>query len=129
MMLKRSAMSRNGGISAMQMSSEVINLKKSSLFIAARSDGKVDFHQSGTFCFDDLGTEGSLKYYGNECNVMAEILLTRYDLFVSQKIKTHITTNLSATEIEGFYGNRVRSRLREMFNLIAFDGTCHDKRK
>lgn len=88
-----------------------------------------NFHQSGTICFDDLGTEGSLKYYGNECNVMAEILLTRYDLFVSQKIKTHITTNLSATEIEGFYGNRVRSRLREMFNLIAFDGTCHDKRK
>ena len=39
-----------------------------------------------TFCFDDLGTESSLKYYGNECNVMAEILLTRYDLFVSKKL-------------------------------------------
>ncbi len=81
------------------------------------------------FCFDDLGTEQSLKYFGNECNVMAEILLCRYDLFVSHGLKTHLTTNLSATELEAAYGNRVRSRLREMFNLIAFDSTTKDKRK
>jgi hypothetical protein len=80
------------------------------------------------YCFDDLGTENSLKYYGNECNVMAEILLTRYELFSQKKMLTHLTTNLSATEIEGFYGNRVRSRLREMFNLVAFDKSCLDKR-
>ena len=79
-------------------------------------------------CFDDLGTENNIKYYGNECNVMAEILLSRYDLFISKKIKTHITTNLSATEIESAYGNRVRSRLRSMINLIAFDKTTTDKR-
>ena len=79
-------------------------------------------------CFDDLGTENNIKYYGNECNVMAEILLSRYDLFISKKIKTHITTNLSATEIETAYGNRVRSRLRSMINLIAFDKTTTDKR-
>ena len=81
------------------------------------------------FCFDDLGTENNLKYYGNECNVMAEILLSRYDLFVSTKLITHLTTNLSASEIEEYYGNRVRSRLREMFNLIAFDKESTDKRK
>jgi energy-coupling factor transporter ATP-binding protein EcfA2 len=80
------------------------------------------------YCFDDLGTENNLKYYGNECNVMAEILLSRYELFTSKKIQTHITTNLSATEIENQYGNRVRSRLREMVNLIAFDKTIKDKR-
>ena len=79
------------------------------------------------YCFDDLGVESSLKYYGNECNVMAEILLTRYDLFVAQKLITHLTTNLSASEIEEAYGNRVRSRLREMFNLIAFDNNSIDK--
>ena len=81
------------------------------------------------YCFDDLGTEGSLKYYGNECNVMAEILLTRYDLFISQNLITHVTTNLSASEIEETYGNRVRSRMREMFNLIAFDNNSIDKRQ
>jgi energy-coupling factor transporter ATP-binding protein EcfA2 len=80
------------------------------------------------FCFDDLGAEQNLKYYGNECNLMAEVLLSRYDLFVSQGMLTHLTTNLTATEIEAFYGNRVRSRLREMFNLIAFNQKASDKR-
>lgn len=79
-------------------------------------------------CFDDLGLESNLKYYGNECNVMAEILLSRYDLFISKKITTHLTTNLSAGEIETQYGNRIRSRLRQMVNLISFNSTTPDKR-
>ena len=73
-------------------------------------------------------TENNLKYYGNECNVMAEILLSRYDIFISKNILTHITSNLSASEIESAYGNRIRSRLRNMLNLIAFDKTTKDKR-
>lgn len=92
------------------------------------SIGKLYQSEPRTYCFDDLGTENNLKYFGNECNVMAEILLSRYDLFISKKLKTHITTNLSATEIETHYGNRVRSRLREMVNLIAFEKTAQDKR-
>lgn len=81
------------------------------------------------YCFDDLGVENNLKFYGNECNIMAEIILSRYDQFISRKLLTHITTNLSATEVEAFYGNRVRSRMRELFNLIAFNRTSTDKRK
>jgi DNA replication protein DnaC len=81
-----------------------------------------------TICFDDLGTENNLKYFGNECSVMAEILLSRYDLFITRKLQTHITTNLSASEIEETYGNRVRSRLRSTLNLIAFDKETKDKR-
>lgn len=81
-----------------------------------------------TICFDDLGTEQNLKYFGNECNIMAEILLSRYDRFISQGTLTHITTNLSAGEIETYYGNRVRSRMREMFNLISFSTYSKDKR-
>ena len=92
------------------------------------SIGKLYHSEAKLICFDDLGVENNLKYYGNECNVMAEILLSRYDLFVSKKIVTHITTNLSASEIEAIYGNRVRSRLRAMFNLIAFDKSTTDKR-
>jgi len=82
-----------------------------------------------SYCFDDLGIEQNLKYFGNECNVMAEVLLSRYDLFISQNMTTHITTNLSASEIEDFYGNRLRSRMREMVNLISFDKSTGDKRK
>ena len=81
-----------------------------------------------TYCFDDLGIEQNLKFYGNECNVMAEILLSRYDRFIKDGMLTHITTNLSATEIEEMYGNRVRSRMRQMFNLVSFDKDALDKR-
>jgi DNA replication protein DnaC len=92
------------------------------------SKGKLYQSDPKTICFDDLGTENNLKYFGNECNVMAEILLSRYDIFISKHIQTHITTNLSASEIETQYGNRVRSRMRAMFNLIAYEKTIVDKR-
>lgn len=92
------------------------------------SKGRQYLSEAKTICFDDLGTENNLKYFGNQCNVMAEILLSRYDLFTSKKLQTHITTNLSASEIEQTYGNRVRSRLRQMINLIAYDKTAKDKR-
>lgn len=81
------------------------------------------------FCFDDLGAETTSKYFGNECNVMAEILLTRYDLYKDQGIITHATTNLTADELESAYGNRLRSRMREMFNLFGYEENSEDKRK
>lgn len=92
------------------------------------SRGNNSYKEYKNYCFDDLGIEQNLKYYGNECNVMAEIILSRYDLFVAKKVQTHITSNLSASEIEIAYGNRVRSRLRGMLNLIAFDKNTTDKR-
>ncbi len=80
------------------------------------------------FCFDDLGTEKQIKHFGNDCNVMAEILITRYEQFIENGTITHLTTNLSASELENFYGNRLRSRMRSMFNLISFDRNSIDKR-
>jgi DNA replication protein DnaC len=80
------------------------------------------------YCFDDLGAEQQIKHFGNDCNVMAEILISRYEQFIENNSVTHITTNLSASELENAYGNRVRSRLRQMFNLIAFDRETKDKR-
>ncbi|WP_298152266.1 ATPase [Flavobacterium sp.] len=92
------------------------------------SRGKLHQSDPRIYCFDDLGVENNLKYYGNECNVMAEVLLSRYDIFISKRISTHITTNLSASEIEQHYGIRVRSRLRELVNLVAYDKNTKDKR-
>ncbi|NBC82872.1 MAG: AAA domain-containing protein [Bacteroidetes bacterium] len=80
------------------------------------------------YCFDDLGVESNIKYYGNDTNVMAEILLSRYDLFVNRGMLTHATSNLNAQELEQIYGNRVRSRMREMFNVISFSKDSKDKR-
>lgn len=78
-------------------------------------------------CFDDLGTESSKKNFGNEVNVMENILMNRYDLGVMPFYYTHVTTNLSGDQIEEFYGTRVRSRMREMFNMIILPG--EDRRK
>ena len=88
-----------------------------------------DYRTPKNYCFDDLGSESASKYFGNDCNVMAEILLTRYDIFKEKGIITHLTTNLTAGEIETIYGNRLRSRMREMFNLFGYDETSCDKRR
>jgi energy-coupling factor transporter ATP-binding protein EcfA2 len=95
---------------------------------------KASFHTiegelySKAYCFDDLGLENNLRHFGNECNIMAEILFSRYDLFISKGMQTHITTNLNSSEIEGIYNIRLRSRLREMMNLISFEKNSIDKR-
>lgn len=88
-----------------------------------------DYGNGQYFCFDDLGVEPTGRHYGKDCNVMGEILLSRYELFVNRQIKTHCTTNLNAKELEERYGKRVRSRMRQMFNLVAFEKDSKDKRK
>lgn len=80
------------------------------------------------YCFDDLGTETSVsKHYGKAKNVMAEILLNRYDNKLDYRA-THITTNLSAEELEQVYGTRVIDRIRQAFNLITFPVTAKSRR-
>lgn len=55
---------------------------------------KAAFQQTGggltpkAYCFDDLGLESNIKHYGNETNVIAEILLRRYDMFISRYMLT-----------------------------------------
>jgi hypothetical protein len=106
-----------------------------------------DYGNDGFYCFDDIGIEPMGKHFGVGSNVIGEILLSRYDLFTrnpklvsgsyrknpaaktGKPIVTHGNTNGNADEIEERYGNRVRSRMRELFNLIAFDKNCRDKRK
>tara|TARA_R110001606_G_C15291133_1_gene641530 strand:- start:548 stop:1231 length:684 start_codon:yes stop_codon:yes gene_type:complete len=95
-----------------------------------------DYGNDGLYCFDDIGIEPMGKHFGVDSNVIGEILLSRYDLFANSmslraqsRSLTHGTTNLNADEIEERYGNRVRSRMRELFNLIAFPNHTKDKRK
>lgn len=80
------------------------------------------------YCFDDLGLEPIGCHNTKDCNVMEEILLSRYDLFKTKNVKTHITTNLNPEELEARYGSQFISRLGEMFNLIGFAKSSKDKR-
>jgi len=82
-----------------------------------------------SYCFDDLGAEDEVKHYGTTTNVLGQIILMRYELFINRKVHTHFTSNLSASQIEKCYGERVRSRLREMCNWIEYKSTSTDKRK
>lgn len=77
-------------------------------------------------CFDDLGTEKNKKHFGNEINVMEDVFQNRYDKGLIGK--THLTTNLDSDQIGEIYGDRVRSRLREMCNSISFDEKAFDRR-
>ncbi|WP_207532967.1 hypothetical protein [Desertivirga arenae] len=85
--------------------------------------------QPSIFCFDELGGEPTTRFYGIKANVMREILLLRYELFMQKRVPTYVTTNLSPAEIESTYGTPLRSRLREMFNLVAFPEDSYDKRR
>lgn len=78
-------------------------------------------------CFDDLGTEDDKKNFGNQVNVMQDILFKVYD--AGLKGNFHLTTNIIGDQIEDQYGARIRSRMREMFNVLIFDETAPDRRK
>lgn len=82
--------------------------------------------QSG-ICFDDLGCEKDGIHYADKVEILAPILEMRY----TRKLHalTHITTNLPPEEIDRRYGERIRSRMREMFNVIDFPLTATDRRK
>lgn len=88
-----------------------------------------DYGEGHFYCFDDLGVEPVGRHFGKDCNVLGEIILSRHELYLQCKIPTHATTNLNAVELEERYGERVRSRMRQLFNLIAFDVKTIDKRK
>lgn len=81
-----------------------------------------------SWCFDDLGVDSEKKHFGNESNVMADLIQMVYD---SRRLsgKVHFTTNLSADQIKNVYGSRVASRLREMVNIIEFPKGSPDRRK
>lgn len=77
---------------------------------------------------DDLGHgEVVSKQWGNESNVIADILLDRYENFQRVGQKTHGSTNLDADGFEKIYGARTRDRMREMMNLIIVKGESFRK--
>lgn len=79
------------------------------------------------YCFDDIGVEQTQKHFGNERDVIPEIIYSRYDARLHHQ--THFTANLTADDIEKTYGSRIRSRLREMCNFVEFDYNTPDFRK
>lgn len=103
-------------------------LDKYSFNVPTAVNGNPFGHQILGYCFDDLGTESNSKNYGREKNMMAEIILNRYDNRLPHN-STHITTNLTAAQITEYYGSRVTDRLKEMLNIITFKPNAKSRRK
>lgn len=77
--------------------------------------------------FDDLGEEETTVIdYGNKICIMAHILSERYKGMHNGCI-THITTNLTRSQISEVYGGRIESRINEMFNIINLGSSIDAK--
>lgn len=80
------------------------------------------------YCFDDFGAEQQIKHFANDSNVVAKIIINRYEPFIENKTVTHLTTNLSMLEIEKLYGSMVSTKIKQMFNVISFNSDTIDKK-
>jgi hypothetical protein len=71
---------------------------------------------------DDLGEEEETgKNYGDEMNVLRYVILKRYEMWINNGSKLHLTTNLSIQEIANKYDAKVADRLLGMTEIINFD--------
>ena len=76
-----------------------------------------------TMCFDEMGRESiPANSFGLKLNVMEYILYTRYSFFQQEGTLTHVTTNIDAEKTEVLYGDYIRDRRAEMFNIVAVTG-------
>lgn len=92
----------------------------------AINDSSVFFQPHSGLCIDDLGTEDIKVHFGNKKNVIGDLIEKKYSRG-SIGIFFHATTNLTAEQLNEFYGGRVVSRMREIFNFIELPG--NDRRK
>lgn len=92
-----------------------------------KETGSCELNLNRTVVIDDIGTEPvPVKYYGTEINWFKEFIEIVY-LRQSSYENLIITTNLGGDRIQELYSYRVRSRLRDMFNVIEVSG--EDQRK
>lgn len=77
--------------------------------------------------FDDLGVEENVVVYGQKTDVFKQIITDRHRMFLEQGLLTFATSNLTEKDLNERYGERVGSRIRQMFNIWNFTG--NDLRK
>jgi len=86
------------------------------------SDDQEAFYQKfGGICIDDMGTEELVNHFGNKRNVVGDVIEGRYSNTMCGPL-LHATTNLNREQMRSMYGDRVLSRLREIMNVVYFNG-------
>lgn len=84
-------------------------------------------YSTGSIHFEDLGAERKLNHFGNNIDIMSDLIQLRYNKSRRTNCKTHISTNLSIDEVRKRYGERFYDRMFEMFNFIELSGTTRRK--
>lgn len=80
-------------------------------------------HGNSNIAVDELGFDnGSNKFFGNNVNVLSELIFERYEVFTKNKKTTHFTTNLLPDEIKELYGDRAYDRLKQMCQMYTWKG-------
>lgn len=87
----------------------------------------IQYWSLGPILFDDFGAERKVRHFGDEFEIMDDLIQRRYDRFVKNHQKTFVTTNLSLKEIEGRYNPRTTDRIYEMFNIVPLVGPTRRK--
>jgi len=80
---------------------------------------------SGITYLDDVGTEqSSVKHYGTEINFFKDFIEKYYlhNLKSNTFNRLIVSTNNNFDELQGKYGFRVRSRMKDMFNVVDIKG-------
>lgn len=99
----------------------IINMNEISSEVKTSGEYEVPFF-SHILYLDDVGTEETpIKFYGTSINWFKNF----FENFYFKNIpfnKLIISTNNSAQEIEEKYGFRIRSRIKETFNIIDITG-------
>lgn len=89
---------------------------------AVKSDGEFLIGTTKVIYLDDVGTETApVKHFGTDVNWFKDFIELYYS---SDKpfSRLLLSTNNSFADIEEKYGYRVRSRMKEMFNVIDIQG-------
>jgi DNA replication protein DnaC len=93
-----------------------------------KENGFCELNTKERILIDDVGTEPEvINHYGTRINWFKDFIEKYYLHANGNFSKLLITTNLTGDDFEARYGLRVRSRMREMFNVINLAG--NDLRK
>lgn len=77
---------------------------------------------------DEIGASLNSNHYGNNVNIISEIISERNELFVMSEFKTHFSSNVppfsndaGVKTLSNIYGERCYDRLAEMCELISWN--------
>lgn len=88
-----------------------------------------DCEQRDGALIDDLGEEPLCMLYGQQEEVLSNVIATRYTAWKKTGARLFLTTNLTASELDRRYGRRVLDRLREMCLPVEITGGSNRRRR